>query len=185
MKYFVIIIFSFICISSFGQQIGVGASGIYNFQSESYGYGLRLSVFPTNNLSLTPQFSRFPSFNKVDEWTIGLGVEFKIIHFNKFFIYGLGHFGYNSWNNYAESPIKDAVKSNWNTEFGIGISTKHCLRPFVEWRYNIKFMESPVQIGLLYVFNCKSGQNQRTARQGGGRGVFKSKKRGCPAYNDY
>ncbi|MGI6321460.1 MAG: hypothetical protein ACOXZK_11050 [Bacteroidales bacterium] len=184
---FIILFLSFLFCAN-AQQFGVGASAIYNFQSEGFGFGFRGNLMPNTSFSLVPQFSFYPSFNKVNEWILGLGAEFKIVKTPQFFVYGLAHAGYNSWKNFDESPMENAKKNNWNLEVGGGISTWHCLRPFLEWRYNVKFMESPVQLGVIYVFNCKSGAYQRGGASSGrgGWSVFGSRRRSgsCPAYGN-
>jgi len=148
------------------QNIGFGASGMYNFQAEGYGVGARVNIKPDNRISYVPQFSYYFPFNKVTEWTVGLAVEYKFFIIRNFQFYALGQVGYNNWINYQESPDKNAKANNWNLEGGIGISTFNCLRPFVEYRYNLKFQETNLRAGLLYVFGCRSG---------GRHGI-------CPAY---
>lgn len=139
------------------QNYGAGVSAIYNFQSESFGAGVRGSLFPTKRLSYSPQFSYFFPFNKVSEFTLGLAVEYKAIYRPKFHIYGLLHGGYNRWLNYNTSPMKTAKPNNFNFEGGIGISTNKCLRPFLEYRYNVRFLETHLNLGVLYIFGCSKG----------------------------
>lgn len=184
MKKFSSIVF-FIALFSIvqAQIIGAGGSAIYNPQTESLGFGVRAIIYPNKVYSIVPQFSYYPSFNKVHEMHIGLGLEYKLIKRKAFYIYVLGHGGYNSWFNYSESPMKDAKKNNWNLEGGVGISSWKCLRPFLEYRYNTKFMETNAQLGLIYVLKCNSksnpGANYSRSKSKGG--FFK--KKGCPAYN--
>ena len=137
------------------QNIGVGASAIYNFQTESFGIGGRVNIFPNNRLSIVPQASYYPSFNKVEEYLLGVGLEYKFIKQERFNIYALGHGAYNSWNSYQKSEKKGAKLNNWNAEAGLGISTNTCLRPFIEYRYNFKFYETHLQLGVLYIFGCR------------------------------
>jgi hypothetical protein len=147
------------------QLIGVGAEGIYNIQTESIGTGIRASFFPNKRFSFTPQFSYFFPFNKINEFTIGLGIEGKFIKRKKINVYGKLHGGYNSWINYKTSLLKDAKPNNWNFEGGLGISTNTCLRPFIEYRYNVKFKETHLNLGFLYIFGCskknKYNNNER------------------------
>lgn len=153
------------------QNFGLGASAIYNFQTESFGIGIRGNIFPNKRISIVPQLSYYPAFNKVHEFIGGLGVEVKVIKKERFNIYGLIHGAYNNWINAEASPMPGAKPSNWNLEGGIGISTNKCLRPFLEYRYNIKFMETHLDLGFLYIFGCKK------------RGYKSRNSNKCPAYS--
>lgn len=140
---------------SYSQNIGIGASAIYNFQTESFGAGARVSIFPNNRLSIVPQASYYFKFNKVEEYLVGVSFEYKFIYREKFHIYGLAHGAFNQWLSYDRSAMKGAKPNNWNGELGLGISTNTCLRPFLEYRYNFKFFETHLQLGLLYIFGCR------------------------------
>jgi hypothetical protein len=154
-----------ISLAGKSQNVGIGADVMYNFQTESFGAGARVNFFPNNNLSLVPQFSYYP----------GLGLEYKILKLRKFNFYLIAHGAYNSWLNYASSPMEGAKETNWNLEGGAGITTNKCLRPFLEYRYNLKFQETHLRLGLLYIFGCRGGGGKK----GGG-----GKNHGlCPAYN--
>ena len=153
------------------QNIGIGADAQYNFQTESIGAGARVNFFPNKRLSIVPQFSYYFAFNKVNEYYAGLGLEFKVIRTERFNIYALAHGAYNSWLNYEVSPMKNAKPNNWNLEGGIGITTNTCLRPFLEYRYNTKFLETHLRLGVLYVLGCKGNGG------GGCRGKKKSEYR--------
>ena len=156
------------------QKIGVGADVMYNFQTESYGAGVRVNIWPNHRLSFVPQASYYPGFNKIHEYYIGLGLEYKVFRLKNYNFYAIGHGAFNSWLNYNESSMKNAHLNNWNFEAGIGVTNDKCLRPFMEYRYNIKFMETHLRIGLLYIFGCSPGQRKK-----GGGGKFKI----CPAYD--
>ena len=173
-----ILILSILIIPVFGfsQKFGAGASALYNIQSESFGAGARVSIFPNNRLSYVPQFSYY-FIGPVSEWTAGLSLEFKILRGNTFDFYVLGHGGYNNWMNPNTAVLESAQSTNWNIEGGAGITTNKCLRPFLEYRYNIKFQETHLQLGLLYIFGCNNGGN-------GYRNTNNIKKMTvCPAYN--
>lgn len=172
---------------STSQNIGVGGDIMYNFQSEGFGAGARVNVWPNRRLSIVPQFAYYFKFNKVNEYYAGVGVEYKVWKRPKFNIYALVHGAYNSWKNYAESPMVDAQKSNWNLEAGGGITNYWCLRPFFESRYNVKFQEAHIRLGVLYVFGCKPGDGNGAGGSGRGREkkgfgskVFKNR---CAAYD--
>lgn len=157
------------------QNFGLGADVMYNFQTESFGAGLRANIFPNRTLSIVPQFSYYPGFNKVHEYYLGLGLELKFLRTQKFDFYAIGHGAYNSWLNYEVSAMEGAQQTNWNLEAGIGVTTRKCLRPFLEYRYNIKFMETHLRLGLLYIFGCNGSSG---GKKGGGKN-----KGLCPAYN--
>jgi len=140
------------------QTVGAGAEAIYNFQTESFGSGIRATVFPNKRISLSPQFSYFFPFNKIHEYTLGLAIEGKIVRIKAFQFYALAHGGYNKWLNYKSSALKGAKATNWNFEGGAGITTNTCLRPFLEYRYNIKFRETHLNLGFIYIFGCKNGK---------------------------
>jgi hypothetical protein len=151
----------FISFLSNSQNIGVGGDAMYNFQTESIGAGIRASIFPNNRLRFAPQFSYYFPFNKIHEYYIGLAIEYKFIGIGNYYLYLLGHGAYNSWLNYESSSLKGAQKTNWNLEGGAGISTNKCLRPFMEYRYNIKFRETHLRLGVLYIFGCNGGRKPR------------------------
>ncbi|NVO02379.1 MAG: hypothetical protein HXX09_06710 [Bacteroidetes bacterium] len=154
------------------QNFGLGPSIIYNFQTESFGIGLRGNIFPNKRVSIVPQLSYYPAFNKVTEFIGGVGVEVKVIKKQKFNIYGLVHGAYDNWINAEASPMAGAKPNNWNLEGGIGITNNKCFRPFLEYRYNIKFMETHLDLGFIYIFGCKqkSGYKNRNSNK-------------CPAYS--
>jgi len=162
----------FLSLSGISQNIGIGADAIYNFQTESVGAGARVNIFPNNRLSFVPQFSYYFAFNKVSEYFLGLGLEYKFIRTKRVNFYAIAHGAYNNWMNYEASPMKGAKPNNWNVDAGIGITTNTCLRPFLEYRYNLKFMETHLRLGVLYIFGCRKG--------GGGGGGGRDKR--CDAY---
>jgi hypothetical protein len=147
------------------QNIGIGADAMYNFQTESFGAGARVNFFPNNRLSFVPQFSYYFAFNKINEYFIGLGLEYKFIRRDRINFYAILHGGYNDWINYEASPLKGAQPNNWDLEGGIGVSTNTCLRPFLEYRYNVKFLETHLRLGILYIFGCRKGGGHNRDRR--------------------
>jgi hypothetical protein len=176
MRAFILLVaIALLSFSAKSQNIGIGADVMYNFQTESFGAGARVSIFPYNRLSIVPQVAYyFPfSFNKVNELNLGLALEYKFIYRERFHIYAIAHGAYNRWLNYAESPMTTAKPTNLNLEGGLGISTNGRLRPFLEYRYNIRFLETHLRVGVLYI----PGSNHGRA----GSGVHD---RRCDAYNN-
>jgi hypothetical protein len=160
---FIILLLS-ISFYSRSQNIGIGADVMYNFQTESVGAGARVNFFPNNRLSIVPQFAYYFPFNKINEYYLGLGLEYKVIRREKINFYVLAHGAYNKWINYKESPMVGAKPNNWNLEGGIGISNNKCLRPFLEYRYNVMFRETHLRLGILYIFGCKPGASHTHER---------------------
>ncbi len=154
-KVFFILTLLLIPFFGFNQKIGAGASALYNVQTESLGIGARVSLYPNNRVSFVPQFSYY-FIGPVSEWTAGLSIELKIIRRKHANYYILGHGGYNKWLNPEQSAMEGAKPSNINAEAGIGISGTRCLRPFLEYRYNLNFRETHFQLGFLYIFGCKN-----------------------------
>ena len=95
---------------------------------------------------------------------------------SNFSFYAIGHGGYDAWLNYKNSPMEGAQLSNWDFEGGIGVTTNKCLRPFMEYRYNIKFRETHLLIGLLYVIGCNGGGS------GSGGSNGKRSRDACPQF---
>jgi hypothetical protein len=163
------------CCQVNAQNLGVGADAMYNFQTESFGAGVRANIYPNNKLSFVPQFSYYFGFNKIHEYYVGLGLEYKVLPVKQFDFYAIGHAAYNSWLNYQSSSMDGAKRTNWNFELGGGVTTRKCLRPFLEYRYNLKFRETHLRLGLLYIFGCSGGGSKRFKKNGSSRL--------CPAYN--
>ena len=166
------------------QDFGVGGAVMYNFQSEGFGFGGRANFYPNNDLSFVPQITFYPGFNTVSEYLVGLSIEYKVIKGYNLNYYLLTHGAFNHWLNADESPLEDAQSINWNLEGGVGITTNGCLRPFLEYRYNIKFQDTHLRFGLLYIFGCGGRQNTVTGSFGSG---YRNPKRVmrtniCPAY---
>jgi len=137
------------------QDVGIGASAIYNFQTESFAGGVRVEI-PFNQISLVPQISYYPAFNKITEYYVGASLHLNLIAISNWTGYGILHGGYNCWLNYANNPMHFAKPNNWDGEFGFGLTTKACLRPFIEYRYNVKWRETNLSIGLIYFLNCNA-----------------------------
>lgn len=165
MKNYIFIFILFFADNLFAQVAG-GINGIYNFQTESVGLASRVLFGEQKQLQISPQFSYFIPGNKINEWTLGVSVQYRFFKMKKLQSYALVHGGYNRWTNYEDSFMKDAKLNNWNGEIGLGTVLGKKIRPFVELRYNTRHREASLHIGLL--FNKNS---------------FKLKKEKCAAYD--
>lgn len=174
-KFFIILLYTLFLTTTtnlYSQNFGLGAEAIYNFQTRSFGAGLR-GEFIKNGISIVPQISYYPAFNKVSEFFVGASLHVNIMSYGTYMLYAILHASYNGWLNYKSSPMENAKFSNWDLEGGLGIRTSKCIRPFVEFRYNVKWRETNIRLGVLYLFNCKDK---------GGKSR-KAKAMSCPAYN--
>ncbi|NSW44706.1 MAG: hypothetical protein HPY79_02605 [Bacteroidales bacterium] len=184
MKFYIRIILKLLLVTTILNQFdkiqaqtwGIGASAIYNLQTESFGGGLRVE-FPMGNFSIAPQVAYYPAFNKINEYYLGLSLHQNLFHIRSWTFYLLLHGGYNGWINYTISHMENAKYSNWDFEGGLGVKTNRCFRPFLEYRYNLKWKETNLQLGFMYFFNCK---NNKRHFGGGGR---RTRSGSCNAYD--
>lgn len=146
-----------------GQNVGIGADLMYNFQTESAGAGIRASIFPTHNLSITPEIAYYPGFNLVNEYYISVALEDKLFKVKNYLFYIIGQVGFDNWINFSDSPMKGAKPDNFDLEGGGGVTTNKCLRPFLECRYNAVFRECNMRLGILYIIGCGGG-GEKTKR---------------------
>lgn len=171
-KTFILVLILFSGNSTYSQKLGVGLEAIYNFQTNSFGPGLRCEIVK-NQISIVPQIAYYPSFNKVSEFYAGASLHLNVMSYGTYTLYAILHASYNGWINYANSPMENARFSNWCLEGGLGLRTSQCIRPFLELRYNVKWKEANLRLGVMYFFNCKNK---------GGK-TRKKKAMSCPAYN--
>jgi hypothetical protein len=144
-------------------QSEVGFSGIYNFQTESFGIGGRTILREKKLIQISPQISYFLPVNKIHEFTLGASAQYKFFKRKKIQAYTLVHVGYNRWINYESSFMKDARLNNWNTEVGVGVILGKKIKPFVEWRYNARHQEASLHVGLMFNKNSFKGKKEKCA----------------------
>lgn len=147
-------------------QIGFGASGSYNFQTEGWGFGARAEGYVIKSLSVVLQGQYYPTFNQVHEVSGGLELHYAPFYHPIVRPYVLAGGSVNYWFNYNESNFKAAKPLNFIAEVGGGlVFLDKQLRPFAEYRYNPFFLEGSVHVGLMYFPKFRS-RNRTT----------------CPAY---
>jgi hypothetical protein len=160
---FLAFIFSVFFASNLLAQSEVGFSGIYNFQTESFGIGGRTTFRGKEKIQISPQISYFLPVNKIHEFTLGASAQYNFLKSKKIQSYTLVHLGYNRWMNYESSDMKDATLNNWNAEVGVGVVFGKKIKPFVEWRYNTRHREGMLHLGLMFNKNSFKGKKEKCA----------------------
>jgi len=153
------VIFAFPLISA--QQNMIGGSAAYNLHTKSFGLGIRgkiplRQIDFLEGISIVPQVSYFPGFNPVHEFYAGAGVQLDAYKIERWTFYGLTNFSYNGWMNHEDTEYRNGNFSNVGLEAGIGVSRKlfSCLHPFFEFRYNVRWSEFNLGLGMLYTIKC-------------------------------
>jgi len=152
------------------QKFGAGVSLMYNFQTESFAPSFR-AEFVKGEFSIVPQFSYYPAFNPINEFYLGVSAHQNILGYGDWNLYGIANLSYNGWINHASSSMQKAKFSNMGAELGAGLKKGKCLQPFLELRYNFKWKEANLGLGLVYFINC--GKKKRG-----------NKVMSCPAYSN-
>ena len=169
MKYFKKIIFLFAFVLSLGnsqaqviKEWGVGFAGIWNYTAMTYGADLRAHLILSNRITIAPQLQYYPAFNTYRDFYAGASLHFNFTPSYQWGLYALAHASYHDWINYAESTNSKAQQNNWNAEPGLGIIRNYgCVRPFAEARYNIKWSEGNLRVGLtFFIGDCGGGHHE-------------------------
>ena len=173
--YIFFLLFSF-TISSFAQNknktkektmFGIGA--FYNFQTQGAALDLRARIPVYTNTYVVPRLSFFPGFNNIDEFYLGADANYQYYHYKKIKPYTLLGGFYDNWINAADFSSPRAKKNNFVFEAGTGVLFDlGCLNPFIEYRYDTKWLEGSLGAGVYFKF-CKC--------------FTKKKKIKCPAYS--
>lgn len=151
------------------EKIMIGAGGFYNFQTESKASEIRVKIPIINSLYLTPRFSYYPPGNKINEYYAGADINWHFLTGRKIKPYLLAGGYYNNWINSAEYLGNNRKKNNIAPEAGCGIVFNiGCrLKPYVEYRYDVRWREGSLGAGLFFNFG-KCPKNSRHTK--------------CPAY---
>jgi len=155
-KYAITLLFSLYSFTVTSQEYLVGGAGIFNFQTESIGFGIRGEV-AFDRFSIAPQFNYFPGFNKINEYYLGVSGHYNLVNASTWKLYAIANLGYNRWINNSSAPIGEGQKSNVAFELGGGAATNGILNPFIEYRYNVKWRETMLHVGLLYYLGGGQG----------------------------
>ena len=158
---FILITFCF-CNNSNAQRrktsdpIGYGGSIIYNFQTAGFGADLRVKIPIRYHLSAVPEISYFPGFNPYHEAFGGVALHYEFYTLRSYNLYVLGGGYYNYWINADDFAPGQNLKSNFSPQAGGGLVRNNgCIRPFIEYRYDFKWKENNLRIGIyLYPGSC-------------------------------
>lgn len=147
----------------------LGASGVYDFQTNGFGAGVRAYIPITDRLAFSPQVHYFFPFNTIHELLAGATIQYSLFPARRWTLYPLAGVYYNRWVNYSDFTGSVAKPNNIAEEAGLGLMrNKGCVRPFIEQRYNFKWKEFDLQAGLLFFW---------------GDCFFRGAPDRCPAYN--
>lgn len=152
------------CRPAFSQgNWALGASGIYDFQSNSFGAGVRAFIPITGQIAVSPQFNYFFPFNPIHEFYGGLAVQYSLFPDRYWTIYPLAAAYYNRWQNSGDFTGSVAKPNNISEHAGLGLmKNSGCLRPFLEGRYDFKWKEIHLHIGILFYFgDCYTRSTDR------------------------
>lgn len=130
-------------------QTCYGVSIIYNFETEGFGADLRARIPVYKQLYAVPEISYFPSFNRYHEYYAGLALQYDIHSFGDYNLYVAGGGYYNSWLNFEDFYPGKGKENNIVPEAGLGLVKNFgCWRPFIESRYDFKWKEVNLRIGI-------------------------------------
>lgn len=150
-----------LCVSTsafsqfYGKEKGYGGGAIYNLPIKNIGFEARMHYHLSDFFILSPQVEYFP-FGAINEINGGINLLFDVNPLNNLGFYATigGHANY--WMNSDASPNPDAKPFNIYPDAGVGTMWNYnCLRPFIEYRINFKWMESSIRGGIMwYPFAC-------------------------------
>lgn len=150
------------------ETVAIGLSAAYNFQTESFGNGLRVAIPLGGDFTLVPQVTYFYPFNAVHELHEQVNLHYTPIRLGNLALYGIAGVSANQWFNYSTSPYKKAQAFSMLAEVGGGaLFRMRRLGIFAEQRYNPIWKEGTLHVGALFYFK------KHKKRKGG---------HDCPAY---
>jgi hypothetical protein len=130
---------------------GYGAGVIYNFQAESFGAEVRMRIPVTGKLYAVPEVSYYPSFNRYHDLFAGGALQYDLFAIRSYNFYPLAGAYYHNWLNVDEYAPGQRKKHNLSPQAGVGlVRNRGCWRPFIEDRYDFKWKEDHLRIGIYY-----------------------------------
>lgn len=158
---FIIFLLIFITVTTFAQKkqdkektmFGLGTD--YNFQTNGISIDLRAKIPVYKNTYVTPRLTYFPGANNIHEYYFGADLNYHPIQYKKLkpYVYLGGY--YDRWINAEDFISNKAKKNNFVFEGGTGIVFDlGCLNPYLEYRYDTKWKEGTLGLGVFFKF-CK------------------------------
>lgn len=140
----------------YSSPVGYGAAVIYNFETQGLGIDVRARIPVWNNLYAVPEVSWFPPFDNYHELYAGVALQYDVYQLGNYNLYLAGGGYYNLWFNADKFYPGRGTQKNIVPEAGLGLVRNNgCLRPFIESRYDFKWKEYNLRIGIyLYPGSC-------------------------------
>lgn len=138
-------------IPPFRKNLGLGPEIIYNLPLNEWGLGVRAHYNLDYHWILSPQLNYFIPVGQIHEINLNLHASYVINPWDKYGVYLTAGPYLNYWINHSESASPRAKPFSLSAEAGGGIIKNFgCIRPFAEWRYNVKWRESNIRAGFIY-----------------------------------
>jgi len=138
-------------IPPFSNDFGLVPEIIYNLPLSGIGIGARAHYHLNYHLLVSPQLNFFPGIKGVREMNLNLHASYIINPWDKVGIHLTAGPSLNYWMNHEASAKENAKAFNFAAELGAGVlKNSGCIRPFLEWRYNVTWSESNVRVGFNY-----------------------------------
>lgn len=151
-----IIIFSVSVAFAFAQEIKVipeiGAGIVANLQTTGFGLELRYRVPLYHQFSITPRICYYHSLNSIHELYAGFDIVYHFPEIRKLKFYCLAGPYFNYWFNYLKFNHEVSRLTSFGAEPGLGVEQKiGVLSPYLEGRYNTRWKEGTLIIGLKII----------------------------------
>jgi hypothetical protein len=100
---------------------------------------------------VVPEVDYFPAFNEYHELYAGAALQYDLFSMGSFNFYVLGAGYYNNWLNAEDFAPGQKKEHNFAPEAGAGLVRNiGCIRPFIENRYDFKWEENHLHIGIYW-----------------------------------
>jgi hypothetical protein len=158
-SFFMILTFALFALQASAQykvkvkpMIGIG--GYHNFQTESNASEVRMRFHMSGNLYAVPRFSYYFPGNKIHEYYAGADLHYHLSKRGKLQPYLLGGLYFNNWINHEQYGAPTRQKFNIAPEAGCGIlfNVGCRIKPYIEYRYDIRWREASLGAGLYLSF---------------------------------